>query len=204
LEKMEDGIANVFFIDPEHVVGRSKKEKGSLLPRRGDIRPRINAMYGATIDEHGDVPDIVALRYRSNEDSFPEGSFHKFGHQLDMARDLLAGGELPIELQEHEQEITFNFRLRDAEKSTAQARLTSAEQLESFLDDGPSSQAVNVHTERLTLGLDYVSKMMEKLPIDDPDKKTPSWRKYTPPSELQKEKGKELTPVLEPVPSTRE
>lgn len=120
--------SDLFFVDPENVMGKNKNKNPLGLPRRGDLRPKVNIVYGVGLDADGQVSHISLLRYRAS--AIPEDKqwLHKNSAQLDLARSMLRDGDLPGILQDQEQEITFRLDLRPAQDGfavTAQAREAS-------------------------------------------------------------------------------
>ncbi len=117
--------AQIFFIDPEHAMGKSKNRNAFGIPRIGDLRPQINVLYGAELRSNDPVPRLSLLRYRAA--SIPDESKHlnKPSAQLQIAQSMLTTGTLPDVLQGHENEISFRLDLHtegDSYRILAQAR----------------------------------------------------------------------------------
>jgi|GEM_PF-6775774 hypothetical protein len=118
-------VARLFFVDPEHAMGKSKNRNTLGIPRRGDLRPQVNVLYSVEMTKGDPVPRIALLRYRGAVIPEDRKELNKPAAQLQMAESMLTTGELPDVLQGHENQITFRLDLRnegEGHKVFAQAR----------------------------------------------------------------------------------
>lgn len=117
--------ARLFFVDPEHSMGKSKNRNKLGLPRRGDLRPQVNVLYSLELEKGNPIPRIALLRYRGAVIPEDRKELNKPTAQLQMAEAMLTTGELPDVLQGHENQISFRLDLRSdgsQHKVFAQAR----------------------------------------------------------------------------------
>jgi hypothetical protein len=115
--------AELFYIDPEHSMGKSTN-RGSL-PRRGDLRPQVNVLYSTKITNGDPVPRFSLLRYRAAAVPQEKQYLNKPAEQLKIAEAMLTTGEMPDFLQGHENQVTFRLDLRnegDQQNLIVQAR----------------------------------------------------------------------------------
>ncbi len=128
LQKEDDRI-QVYFIDPEHAMGKHKRQKDSPLIRKGDIRPTTVALLAAELAPDA-VPRLSMLWYRSQ--AVEHVTDLKMRAQYETAKELLRNNtELPDLLKGKGNEITFQFTTRP-EVLVAQARYTSLPELKYF------------------------------------------------------------------------
>ncbi|HEV7701847.1 MAG TPA: hypothetical protein VGO63_00145 [Candidatus Paceibacterota bacterium] len=115
----------LYYIDPEHTMGKSKNRSPLGIPRIGDLRPQVHVLYSAQLSPHGKIERISILRYRAAV--IPEDQHHLNTpkEQFEMAKTILEKGTLPEILKGKENEITFWLDFRstgDKYKIHAQAR----------------------------------------------------------------------------------
>lgn len=135
----EDGGLVLYFVDPEHQMGKSKNHSPIPLPRKGNLRPKICTLIGVRVAETEVVPNISMLRYRAVAIADPQ--ILKMGAQLEIAKQILATGGVPDILKEKENEITFRLNIRPDE-ILAQSRYANQEELDRFLRGEQSASAV--------------------------------------------------------------
>lgn len=128
--RKEDGVVRVYFVDPEHAMGKHKRQDNSPLIRKGDIRPASVALLAAELAKDT-VPRLSMLWYRSQAiDELPD---LKMRAQYGVARQLLENDtELPDLLRGKGNEITFRFITRP-NLMIAQGRYTDQAELKSFM-----------------------------------------------------------------------
>lgn len=127
IKKDGEGIT-LLYVDAEHTMGRGKRE--SLLPRMGDIRPKIANLLALRIPTNGGQPEALCLRYRT-ERLDQDSEFFMPHQQLALLEELLETGELPGALRKKEQEIVFRVHI-GKERSLVQSRYTSQGDIEAL------------------------------------------------------------------------
>lgn len=116
VEKDDSGV-RLFFVDPEHLMGKSKNWKnfskyGKLLPiTRGHLRPKANILYTVEMSPDGRINQISLMRYRS--DAIKDPSRQRPRPQLELARQMVKIGGIPQELKGQENEITFWLEVKE-------------------------------------------------------------------------------------------
>lgn len=140
------GYVELFFIDPEHAMGQSINRKHLpgikiSIPRRGDLRPQVNIIYGTRLYDGDSIPDLAILRYRASAIPENQKSMHKPSTQLEMAHDMLTNGNLPQIMNGKEDEVTFSILLQRALEQQYRVRMQarsagSVHELEEFMRKG--------------------------------------------------------------------
>lgn len=148
-EKGDHGT-QLFYIDPEHSMGKNKNNNPLGIPRRGDLRPKVNIMYAVQLREDGTIDTISMLRYRASAIPPEQKRLHKNREQFEMARKMFKSGDLPGVLQGKEHEITFRFDFRKEEdghaKVAVQARQAeSTEAVENMIDSVMNGKPMPAH-----------------------------------------------------------
>lgn len=128
---------SLYFVDPEHQTGR-QKGKG-ILPRDGDLRPKMTTLLGVRFSSDNAVPDISILRFRAAAILDPH--LLKMAPQLEMARRLLQTGAVPEEIRGRENEITFRLNIRE-DNMLAQSRYADKQDLSRLLSGEKSVPAL--------------------------------------------------------------
>ena len=140
IDKGSEGVS-LYFVDPEHQMGKSKSSKGSLPIRKSDLRPKVGNLIALHFNDSEHVPAVSILRFRTA--SIEDYHVLKMTQQLKEAKTLLERepGELPDFLAQSPNEITFHLEIRP-DAMFVQSRFATPEQLELFL-----------HGEAVTEGL---------------------------------------------------
>lgn len=131
----------LFWVDPEHAMGVNENKNFLKIPRRGDLRPKINVLYSMELTPEGEVARISLIRYRAAVIPKEKVELNKPSEQLKMAQLMLATGELPEVFQGKENEITFQLDYRVA----------------------PDHHRVSVRARENMVSIDTVEKMLAKL-----------------------------------------
>ena len=150
----EGDTAKLFFVDPEHSVGKNINRNVGKLPRIGDLRPRVNVLYATELVGET-IKKVSLLRYRA--EAIPDDSkkLHKPKEQFSMAYRLLDNGELPEEVFYDEdvlRHITFRLDYRadeedDASRVLIQARKAdSSEAIAKMIGDYSHGQTLSRHS----------------------------------------------------------
>jgi hypothetical protein len=144
----EDGSTSLYFVDPEHQMGKSTN-RGFLL-RNGDLRPKMSNLVAVRLAADSVIPDISVLRYRAVALSDPH--LLKMGSQLEVAKLMLADTEIPEILREKENEITYRLNVRP-DSMLIQSRYASTDDLHRFLQGGVSAKALEgkLHSYRVIM-----------------------------------------------------
>jgi hypothetical protein len=129
----------MYFVDPEHQMGMSKKHSKIPLPRKGDVRPKISTLISVRLYNDEAIPDISMLRYRAAAISDPR--LLKMDPQFEIAKQILTTGAVPDVLKGKENEITFRMNIR-AEEMLAQSRYANQEALDDFLRGKKSAPSI--------------------------------------------------------------
>jgi hypothetical protein len=141
--------AQLFYIDPEQGMGKSKNRNPFRIPRRGDLRPQVNIIYSVELTPEGEMARISLLRYRAAVIPSEQQEMHKPSEQLQMAKSILATGTLPAVFEGNENEITFRLDFRPAKdkfKVLAQARAAEGlETLEKMIENLTQGKAMSSH-----------------------------------------------------------
>jgi hypothetical protein len=124
----KDGVVvELFFIDPEHAMGKSNNTMRlpsttitipNPIPRVGDLRPKVNVLYAVKITAGRTVPDIALLRHRAAAIPESQQALNKPDAQLHIAEEMLISGLSPSFLAGKESEITFRLDMRQKEHDT--------------------------------------------------------------------------------------
>lgn len=137
IEKSREST-RLFYVDPEHSMGKSRNSNILNIPRLGDLRPRVNVLYTVRILPGNSVPEIELLRYRAAAIPKESIDLNKPQMQFEMAKLILETGALPSLLREQEKEITFRLSFRRDEeryKVLFQAReASSAEHIKNVIE----------------------------------------------------------------------
>lgn len=138
----------LFYVDPEHSMGKNKNSNILGIPRIGDLRPRVNVLYAVRVLPGDLIPEIELLRYRAAAIPPESPELNKPGAQLEMAELLLESGELPSVVKKQEKQITFRLSLRKNNereyKSLIQARETSGtEHIKNIIEHLIKGEAVS-------------------------------------------------------------
>jgi hypothetical protein len=126
-----DTDLTLYFVDPEHQMGMSKKRSRIPIPRKGDMRPKISTLIGMRMSEDTPIPDISMIRYRAAAITDPH--LLKMGPQFEVAKELFATGTIPEILRGKENEVTFRLNVRP-EELIVQSRYAHHEELMRFLE----------------------------------------------------------------------
>ena len=148
--QMDDSGMQFLYIDPEHSMGKNANKSTLGLPRRGDMRPKVNIMYGVSFTPEGQIQGISLLRYRAEAIPSDQPRLQNNNEQRRMAMQMLADGEIPEILQGKENEITFRLDLRATETDeyavTAQAReAANDEAVAQMLEDLMEGKALDAN-----------------------------------------------------------
>jgi hypothetical protein len=128
IKKDERGVT-LLYVDAEHTMGKGKRE--GILPRMGDIRPKIANLLALKIP-NGDEPlEAICLRYRT-ERLGQDSEFFMPHQQLSLLEEMLEKQALPEALQQKEEEIVFRVHI-GARTNLVQSRYTSSKDLETLL-----------------------------------------------------------------------
>lgn len=149
--EISNGNIYFYFVDPEHSMGKGKKE--GLVLRRGDLRPKVNILFATSLTSEGEIDRVSLLRYRADAISHEMKRLHKNREQLAIARSLIRDGALPDFLEDSEQNITFRLDMRPDDNHEGYDAVV---QVRSVND----TEAVEKMIDRLLLGMD--------LPPQDP------------------------------------
>lgn len=148
IEKTSENI-QLFYIDPEHSIGKNKSSNILGIPRLGDLRPRVNVLHALRMLPGNLVPEIELLRYRAAAIPRESIELNKPQAQFEMAKLMLQTGELPAVLRGQEKQITFRLSLRrndDEYKSLMQAREASnVEHLKNVIERLVAKEEVSSH-----------------------------------------------------------
>lgn len=147
--RKEGAERSFFFLDPEHVMGNSRK-KGQL-PKIANIRPKVNNLLAFKLGAADTTPTVSFIRFRTEAVSGTPEAFTLEG-QLEIAEAMLASGAVPKILEGHENEIVFRVDVRP-EAAEVESRYASEEDLKGFIAGGVPSEMLKgrVRTQR-TLG----------------------------------------------------
>lgn len=112
IEKSGESL-DLYYIDPENAMGASRSKV--LLPRRGDLRPKVNIIFATRIHGVGQpVPTVSLARYLSKAlDNKQDRTLHKTSQQLELGRKMLQTGKLPEFLgAEKAKHLSFGLDVR--------------------------------------------------------------------------------------------
>ncbi len=112
IEKSGESL-DLYYIDPENAMGASRSKV--LLPRRGDLRPKVNIIFATRIHGAGQsVPTVALARYLSKAlDDKHDKTLHKTSQQLELGRKMLQTGKLPEFLdKEKAKHLSFGLDIR--------------------------------------------------------------------------------------------
>lgn len=126
----EEGLTSFLFVDPEHNMGKQKRQPNSPVFREGLIRPKVVRLMGMRFSDDEIVPELFTLHYRAN--AVESQSQLKLSAQLADAKLLLNEGSLPEFLRTRLQEVTFWLDMRP-ESLRIQGRGASEDQLKTAL-----------------------------------------------------------------------
>lgn len=102
----------MYYVDPEHSMGKSINHGKFGLPRVGDIRPRVNVLYVAKMTIGSPIISASLLRYRSAVITKDQQGLNKPTAQFKIAEQMIATGKLPQFLVGNQNEITFHLDFR--------------------------------------------------------------------------------------------
>lgn len=128
--KKSGTTCEMFYIDPEHSMGKSINRNRLRLPRIGDLRPKVNVLYAAKLKLGEPIMSVAALRYRAAVIDKDHQELNKPAAQFKIAEDMLTTGKLPDILHGQENEITFwlNLRMQEGDYEVSiQARAANNE-----------------------------------------------------------------------------
>lgn len=142
-----DSATQLFYVDPEHGMGKSINKRRFGLPRRGDLRPQVNVLYGIELTPDNTVSRVSILRYRAAAIPAEQVRLNKPSEQLVMAQLMLQTGALPEILQGKENEVTFHFDFRptaDGHQTAIRARAArDTDSLEQRLEGLTNGQSLS-------------------------------------------------------------
>ena len=128
--KKEGSRVQIYFIDPEHAMGKHKRLPTSPLIRSGDFRPPTVTLSAVEIAEDT-VPKLSMLWYRAP--AVPHITDLKMKAQYEVAKQMMErDSELPDLLKGKGNEITFHFVTRP-NMMLAQGRYTNIAELKQFM-----------------------------------------------------------------------
>ncbi len=141
----------LYFIDPEHQMGKSKKKSSLPLPRKGDLRPKISTLIGIKLSQSGGIPELSIIRFRAAAITDPH--LLKMGPQFELAKQLLETGDLPELLRGKENEITFRVNVRP-DTLLAQSRYASPSDVSGFLRGEKTATALEgkIYSSTIIMG----------------------------------------------------
>ena len=146
----EASSLTLYFVDPEHQMGKSKNKSPVHFPRKGDFRPKTSTLIGIKMTDGDEIPVISIIRYRAA--AITDSHLLKMEPQLEMVKSLLETGEIPEVLAGKENEITFRLNMRK-DGLLVQSRYASPEELELFLQGKPSAAVLEgkVHSSNVIM-----------------------------------------------------
>ncbi len=155
----QEGKINLYFIDPEHQLGKSNNDSIIPFPRRGNLRPKVVTLFGIQLKEEEEIPDISILRFRAAAVADPY--VLKMTAQLGVVIDLLKTGEVPDFLRGKENEITFRLNIRGGE-ALVQSRYADSADLIGFLHGEKSAPALEGKANSSTLIMGHFLKYLRE------------------------------------------
>lgn len=127
--KKDAAGVTLLYVDAEHTMGKGKRE--GMLPRMGDIRPKIANLLALTIPNEDGPLEAVCLRYRT-ERLGQDSEFFMPHQQLSLLEEMLREQTLPESLRTKEEEIVFRVQI-GPNTNLVQSRYTSSKDLETLL-----------------------------------------------------------------------
>jgi len=145
-----DNHIQLFFVDPEHNVGK-----------QNTLRPRIGNLMSLKIYEGNSEPELAILRFRTPEIEDKDITLLKIQPQLEAARALIENEGVPQFLEDFREEILFRIVVRH-DKSVLQARYTKEQGLKSFLEGGKGSSALEGKVDSQNAIIDRFVRFLEE------------------------------------------
>lgn len=142
IKKDAEGVT-LLYVDAEHTMGKGKRD--GVLPRMGDIRPKIANLLALRIPSGDGSLEAVCLRYRT-ERLEQDSEFFMPHRQLALLEEMLREQTLPESLRSKEEEIVFRVQIGTT-TNLVQSRYTSRKDLETLLTGRANTPFLRGKTE---------------------------------------------------------